>query len=208
MDHTEDSGLLTDQIVAALTKLPTDNLYKLRALIGSGVFALSVVGGSFIAWKVSTQATELTIALRENVVLLDASSESRERAIALMEQKRFDEAAPHVRTADSLSAIVATRQPIVVRLEELYKNANYYGTAMGVFAFAIAFGALFLTHRAFDDWQRLHQTLQDRLLTAHVEAAELEVAVLRARVPSKTDAMQPVGERVTTDEESSSAVAT
>ena len=172
--------MITERLLDTASRVPTDNLYKFRALVGSVVFVLSFASVGLLYYQRMQVQVQLTVSIRRQVELLTASNAEASRALVLSEQRRLVEARQMWRTADSLKALADSHKRALVPMREEYDRIGIMWTMLPILAALIGVLALQVTHKSFEDWQRLHQALQDRLLLAQVEGAELELAQLRA----------------------------
>jgi hypothetical protein len=181
--------------VLGIPSLPTDNLYKFRALAGLSVVLASLAALLSIAAFESRRFTGWAELLAANSVL-----EYRSKALDEIERiAKFDTSGAVNRFVDrDRDSVLQMRRRLT---ERVYMNREMRGLVwyfpeivFMLVLIGVTYPAAMYTNQAFESWQHRHQDHQDRLLRAEVRMAELNVERAEADFRSTNRTAAPPSE--------------
>lgn len=169
-----------------LPQIPTDNLYKFKALGGLFVFVVALLLLSKLMLEEVVLRSQFDEQRSRSAQEWRRARERSERVIERLQQRDTAGYAVGRRTQDSLYDL-ATRSDAEIQrtLERVHRHSEYWDVTELVLSLFALLG-LALSVQAFHAWDHKHQRFQDRLLMAETERVELELARLRRENASDT----------------------
>jgi hypothetical protein len=175
-----------------LPQIPTDNLYKFKAISGVIVVMAALLFGGWVTWEREVASDRVDAQAKAFTEAFHAYRETLDGLMKLYSAKApRDEIAGSKRQADSLGRIFNEHRAAVEASNDAMGTLNARTFVAEIICVVVALVGVNFSVNAFTKWQVRHQDYQDRLIVAQSERAELEVKELRARLAADGSPTDP-----------------
>jgi hypothetical protein len=171
-----------------LPQIPTDNLYKFQAVAGSTLAILAVA----LAFSVLREQSARSANMAGELAVYGARAGTMVQIAKLVDSANARRNSLNGRKLSRyLDSLLVASDRQGAELDRLLRTSQEKRKEEQDLLILLTFLALIgfgYAQVAFNSWRKLHQSLQDRLLAAQVEVAELDVLSRRAQLSTKSPA--------------------